>query len=460
MKSLNALSRMLTNSQRSTELLFRIFENLDNQSASTNEKLDRIFEATDHQTREVNARFDQFLQAYENQSATINTRLDALLTAWNNQASAANARLDTLIKANEAQLDVRNSASGPSRPQHQLLPRASAIGGGGRARTRTNDLEAFQPIIDDLVPWSGHVPKGYLVDFLGVLTDAEFRAQFGIDPDRVGGTTVTTEIPLFEQANAEWWFETVNWFVAAQEARDNYVMVTLGACYGAQAVGAYRALQLVNPMPCKLVAVEGDPENFQWLQRHFRDNGIEPSEHWLLPVAISDRNSPVFFPTGAPGSGANNCFATNDANERRLFADQVIAQGKAEETLKNLMMHNSTGIIRDLIPGQDVHAEVKSVSAVTLRDVLGPFEVVDYVEADIQQSEILVFPPFLDLLRRKVRRIHIGTHGIENHKALHQMFEASGWEIVFSYEPDMTHEGPLGTFLMNDGVLTVRNPDL
>jgi hypothetical protein len=40
------------------------------------------------------------------------------------------------------------------------------------------------------------------------------------------------------------------------------------------------------------------------------------------------------------------------------------------------------------------------------------------------------------------------------------MFEANGWEIVFSYEPDSTHGSALGTFKTNDGVLTVRNPDL
>ena len=51
------------------------------------------------------------------------------------------------------------------------------------------------------------------------------------------------------------------------------------------------------------------------------------------------------------------------------------------------------------------------VSAVTLQDILGPFDSVDYVESDIQQSEILVFPPSMQLLKRKVRRVHIGTHG-------------------------------------------------
>jgi hypothetical protein len=97
---------------------------------------------------------------------------------------------------------------------------------------------------------------------------------------------------------------------------------------------------------------------------------------------------------------------------------------------------------------------------VTLKDVLGPFDVVDYVESDIQQSEILVFPPFIDLLKRKVRRIHIGTHGATVHHTLHKLFEKTGWQIIFSYEPNATHSSALGSFETNDGVLTVRNPEL
>jgi hypothetical protein len=100
------------------------------------------------------------------------------------------------------------------------------------------------------------------------------------------------------------------------------------------------------------------------------------------------------------------------------------------------------------------------VSAITLQDILGPFDVVDYVESDIQQSEILVFPPYMTLLKRKVRRVHIGTHGREVHNTLLQLFQRDGWDIVFNYEPNSTFSSPLGKFSTNDGVLTAVNPNL
>ena len=128
--------------------------------------------------------------------------------------------------------------------------------------------------------------------------------------------------------------------------------------------------------------------------------------------------------------------------------------------LRDLVLTGRTGIDKDLVPGQGFTAEICLLSAITLKELLGPFDHVDYVESDIQQSEILVFPPYIDLLRRKVRRIHIGTHGDDVHRDLRTLFEENGWEIIFSFPPNSTFTTDLGSFSTNDGVLTVRNPNL
>jgi hypothetical protein len=321
-----------------------------------------------------------------------------------------------------------------------------------------NDLKACADVFAGITPWSGEVPKGYLVDFLGTLTAGDFRVMFGVDPNAVGGAHATTRLPTIQ--DGEGWFEMVNWVAAAREARGRFVMQTLGACYGAQAVGSYRALQLLNPMPCKLVAVEPDPENLAWTARHFRDNGIDPDQHWLVGAAISDSNAPVFFPVGSPGSGAQNCVATNERAARELYVRQLAAGGRAEDALRNLLLNNTTGLTKSLVPGYDFQAEIKLLSAVTLKDLLGPFDVVDFLECDIQQSEIIVFPPYIDLVKRKVRRIHMGTHGREVHRELHRLFQRGGWDIIFSYEPNTEHKSELGSFRLNDGILTVKNPTL
>ena len=260
--------------------------------------------------------------------------------------------------------------------------------------------------------------------------------------------------------DGEGWFEAANWILAARAARGRYVMATLGACYGAQAVGSCRAMQILNPMSYKLVAVEPEPDNFEWTRRHMRDNNIDPDNQWLVKSAIGAHNDPVLFPIGSPGSGAQNCVATNEDRSRQIYADEIIAAGRSAEVLRNLMTTNSTGITKDLVVGESFPAEIKMVSAVTLQDILSPIDIVDYVESDIQQSEILVFPPFMGLMKKKVRRVHIGTHGVEAHNALLQLFKRDGWDIVFNYDPNSKFTSALGDFTTNDGVLTVVNPDL
>lgn len=125
-----------------------------------------------------------------------------------------------------------------------------------------NELHEFKQAFDLVRPWSGDVPSGYVADFLGVLHDVknyqaltspeEFRSFFGFDITAAGGRSVNTKLPKIGNGkNAETWFEAVDWIIAAREAdRPSFVMITLGANYGAQAVGAWHTLRAVNPRPC------------------------------------------------------------------------------------------------------------------------------------------------------------------------------------------------------------------
>ena len=80
-----------------------------------------------------------------------------------------------------------------------------------------NRLQDFANVFDGIKPWAGKVPKGYLVDFLGILTDAKFREMFGVNPAAIGGTDAETRLPTIE--DGEGWFEAANWILAARAAR-------------------------------------------------------------------------------------------------------------------------------------------------------------------------------------------------------------------------------------------------
>lgn len=351
----------------------------------------------------------------------------------------------------------------PPTPAHRSKSTTNIV----RATNQPQDyLQAFERVR----PWAGEVPRGFVADFLGTLTDVEnlraflspdeFQDTFGFGVGAAGGTFVQTKYPILGSGqNAEPWFEALNWLLAAIEARQKFVMITLGASYGAQAVGSWRALKVLNPLPCKLAAVDPVPGNMRLLSNHFIVNGLDPGEHWIAPLAVGQTPEPILFPVGAPASGSQNSFSTNHASERRRYLDEFIAAGAEQQALTNLLLQNTTGIIQTHGLARQP-AEVRFVSVITLAELLAPFERIDFLESDIQQSEALVFPPFIDLLTKKVRRIHIGTHGHDTHLSLHTLFAKAGWEIMFSYAPDSRHSSALGDFTTNDGVLTAVNPRL
>jgi FkbM family methyltransferase len=321
-----------------------------------------------------------------------------------------------------------------------------------------NDFGKHLAAFDGVRPFTGRVPDGFLVDFMGTLTDANFAAIWGFDAAGAGGHEISTQFP--DPAEGEAYCEAVGWFEAAREARGSYTMVTLGAEYGAQAVGAYLALNKVNPLPARLVAVEPNPESFGWLKQHFRDNGLDPDRHWLINCALSDSNEPVLFPVSAAGTGSNNCMSSNPRSQRAIYAEQILQSPHLSDIVRRLMVHGDTGIETTVHPDLEFKARLEFVSAITLADVLGPLDRVDLLDSDIQQSEIIVFPAAMELIADKVRRVHIGTHGGDVHVALLQDFVNHGFEIVFDLAPTTEFHTEWGSFRTQDGVITVVNPRL
>jgi hypothetical protein len=328
--------------------------------------------------------------------------------------------------------------------------------------TTANDVTRYDNVFDGITPWSGYVPPGYLVDFSGAMTAAEFANEtddphFPLMVGSNGDRLVYTRLPRL--TDGEPWFQTASCMMAARTARERFVTMTLGAHYGARAVCGYRVLQQLNPMPCTLVAVEPVPENYARIQRHFRDNGLDPADHWLVPHVVAANTAPVLFPVGAASNGGQKAIAGDKGAPREYVGASKNAGGDVVQApLRDLLLHNSTRLIQPIGDDADITGEAKLVSAVTLRELLAPFTCVDYLVSGIRHSEIDVFS-FAGLLRRKVRLIHICTHEEKAHRALQELF-AQNWQIVFSFRPNAHHETILGGFDTNHGILTVLNPDL
>src|SRR5262249_57641370 len=127
---------------------------------------------------------------------------------------------------------------------------------------------------------------------------------------------------------------------------------------------------------------EADATHCGWMLQNFRDNGLDPAAHQLVEAAVD------------AGDG-----------EVRFLVDSPYAQWGQH-------------IIRD----PQVVAPSRSVRAVALGGLLEPLESVDLVDLDVQGAEAVVLESVADLLDRKVRRIHVGTHSREIEESLRRLF--------------------------------------
>lgn len=301
----------------------------------------------------------------------------------------------------------------------------------------------------DLAPWRGIAPAGRMCNFLGVVRPL----GVGVDP----GTPARAVEP--ERPTLRWgegYYEWVSIHRAVLAAVAGFTAVSLGAHFGGPLVNAAALLRRLRPgVPFKLVAVEGDPSMCALAATHFRDNGIDPDDHAIVNAVVSADNRPVPFTVSDVRTGSNVAF--HGRAERQYIADLVVRNKLEAAVVTGLLLDGTTGLTTRL-PGTEIACEIAMASAVTIPDVLGPLEVVDYLEIDIQSSETVVLPPAIALLNRKVRRIHLGSHGGDGHVAMRALSRDHGWEIEADLLPETIYAIPEGSFRTQDGVLSLCNP--
>jgi hypothetical protein len=297
-----------------------------------------------------------------------------------------------------------------------------------------------------LTPWAGYLSAGRQRNHLGVLSPDEGR-------DRRPARYVETRLPRV--ADGEGFSE---WFSTAQaiaRAKRSFTMVSLGAHYGKPMVNAVHMLRAVRPMPYRLVAAEGDPNLGPMLTEHFRENGVGSTSLTHINAVVGANNKPVLFPCTETRTGSNSALTSVDTID--AFVAAINDGGHAERSIAALLRDGTTGITITLA-GTGVEAELRLMSSVTLGDLLGPLDHVDYLDIDIQAAELDALPPFIDLIARRVGWIHLGTHGQGVHDAMAGMFRSNGFRIEIDWNPEATYETPGGSFRTQDGVLAVANP--
>ena len=230
------------------------------------------------------------------------------------------------------------------------------------------------------------------------------------------------------------YFEWTDLLEAVASANGRFTMMELGAGWGRWLVSGALAARHLG-LDYRLIGVEADPDHFRWMKRHFLDNDVDLKAARLVEAAVAAEDGSVWFHVG------------DSAN----WYGQGVANGPPTKVPR--------GIASRLKRGNQAR-QIRSVRAVSLGGLLRAEGRVDLIDADIQGSEAAVFEAAADELCRSVRKVHIGTHSVENEQRLRAFFTELGWENGYDWPSGGASDTPYGKMLFQDGVQSWVNPEL
>jgi FkbM family methyltransferase len=313
----------------------------------------------------------------------------------------------------------------------------------GRAEMTDPDMQHHE-VFSRFQQYSGEIPPGYQVDFLGTQISQKFIAgQPGVIPCPDRRTIQDFPYPEPDEEYFEW----IDLLESVVVAKGTYTMIDLGAGYGRWAVRAAFAARHYNPkLRCHVIAVEAEPTVYGWLKEHFAHNGLKPRWHTLLHAAVTDQPGKVQFYIGGPAGGPFDLppdawygqFLTKDYDAAEWRPAGKYCGFK-------ILLHKS-GWRSIRIPG------------VSLGAILKKLDRVDLIDLDIEGQELSSLTSVAAELDTKAKRLHIGTHSKEIEAGLRQLLSAHGWQCHADYSLFSTSETPWGPISFENGVQSWVNP--
>jgi FkbM family methyltransferase len=286
-----------------------------------------------------------------------------------------------------------------------------------------------QLLRDFLVP-DRQAQPGFIVDFLDVRTRVTSLANGQRKCEGV------LDIPVPGDYHAEA-IEYIGLVKSVLRAKDQFVAMELGAGWGPWLVAGAKAAARRGIQTVRLYGVEADPMHYEFMVRHFLDNGLDPSQHALIHAAVGLEPGRARFPKVAD--------AANDWGSRPARLDGSTTNAQDAAYLGHLL-------------DDYIDVEVVAIDALLTREPRW-----DLVHVDVQGWERLLCERATGLLNERVTYVVIGTHSRKLDGDMVDLFHREGWLLE--------HEKPSRfTFLpgvqllesMNqaDGTQVWRNPRL
>jgi FkbM family methyltransferase len=250
--------------------------------------------------------------------------------------------------------------------------------------------------------------------------------------------------PTLPSVDGEDYMEWIDLLEAIRDAKGGrFVMIEAGAGYGRWLVNAVAAIRRYKSSSIKdiqLVGIEADPARYAFLLQHLEDNDISPAAHQMIRAAVTSVDHGVFFDQTL-------------MNSTWKYGQQVLRNEEWEKGAAEFEQANLTDASGKLV--------AVKVPGVRLQTILKNFKLVDLIDFDVQGEELAVIADSIEEVNARVKRMHIGTHGVEIEAGLRKILKEAGWECLNDYSIGNILETPYGGkvhFL--DGIQSWRNPRL
>lgn len=293
-------------------------------------------------------------------------------------------------------------------------------------------------IFDEFPRYSGLVKADFVVNYLGGVIHKDFLVMNCHATDQI----IQADLPKFDEEYFEW----VDILESILQAKDSYTFVELGAGFGRWAAVGLLAARLKGIKTLHAILVEAEPKHVEWAHRHMVDNAILPSQYKVYEAAVGGKKDKVLFMVEPPPS-----FGVKGPQE---WYGQAVSSGYTEDpSAKDFQTYMGKPVLTYSTGWGAIEVDM-----IPIGDVLKDVNVVDMLDMDIQGAEADVIENGLDVLNKKVKRMHIGTHSHEVEARIQKALSTHGWIKLLDYPCNTISQTPFGTISFQDGVQSWMNP--
>jgi len=225
-----------------------------------------------------------------------------------------------------------------------------------------------------------HGKDGYISDFLGIHHNINFFPKHYME--RSG--QVFQKLPIPDDGFHAETIEYVACLTSVENAGSSYTMFELGAGWGPWMSIAGTAARKKGIKNINLIGVEGIHNKISFIKKHLTENLLRP-ETEDMKTCFKDVNSIIY-------DGVIN----TDGNEVEFLDSPDTEYGAS------------------LVDGVNRGSRGKNtVKGYSLSVISSDYDYIDFIHIDIQGYELELVKKSIDILRKKVRFLFIGTHSRE-----------------------------------------------